>query len=264
VTFQTCTSTERQQWVANGHANFEGVYNKAHDNFCFNVEFPDTSGSGVILESDADGDCNNEHDNIETFMPKPEVGAGAAGASSKQLVNYQQFGRCMDVPHGGTYNWTAPMISWPCKQSPDPSVLPAWNEVWYLPTITAPATSASGKINAKNGTSTYCLQGPASKTAPDQHVILAQTCGSGANQTWTVYGETHDENTRYHIVNNYGYCLAPSVAATDGYYDWATGNTNNDISNILVQACSNTAGQKWNAPPLPVDSIPLKDLDEIG
>ncbi|MEO8093951.1 MAG: hypothetical protein ABI632_03355, partial [Pseudolysinimonas sp.] len=50
------------------------------------------------------------------FAPTSQVGAGAAGYNTHQIVSYKEFGRCADVT-GENINATY-MISYPCKQDP--------------------------------------------------------------------------------------------------------------------------------------------------
>jgi hypothetical protein len=263
VELRACVSPAplRQRWSANDWANFEGTANGVdRDGFCFNVQQPG-SPSPVILGSKDTGTCRQRHDTRQTFLPDKTVGAGAAGPKTGQLVNFQQFGRCLDIPHGGTYAWGEPLIAWPCKQTFQPTN-PAtlnWNQRWTLPAFTTGASSTTGKITTTNGTSTYCLQGPASATAASQYVILAQTCGTASAMTWTVSRDTGRYETSYRIMNHYGHCLVPTDPATDPYVD--RGVVTN-AGKIKVAPCTGSTDQKWNAPPDVIKSGPLSDIGE--
>ncbi len=205
VAFQPCGQTTKiqQQWSLNNAANFQGTNNGSDANGpCFDVQNQNTIGSLIVL-----GDCGNGtngqlYDNIKNWAPDAAVGAGAAGASSGQLVNFNQFGRCLDVTENNiTYGY---LIDWPCKQAPDPANV-SWNQHWQLPTIASGATSGTGIIttNYSNNGTLYCLKSPGS-TAAGQYVNPTTTgcpqngarTGS-ANLTWTVYGKTSDYATSF-------------------------------------------------------------------
>lgn len=257
VTFQPCASTTepRQQWSINDSANFEGTTNgQTLDGFCFNVQTPNTPGSFVVLGTGAN--CRKGYDNIETFQPEAAVGAGAAGAAAGQLVNFSQFGRCLDVTEQNV-NF-AYLIAWPCKQAPDPTKV-AWNQKWALPVIPEKASSATGRITTNPG-SLYCLQSPGS-TAAGQYV-RSVACPAGdppENMTWTVFGDTGSYASSYRIQDHHGYCLAPTDPAAMPPDLYPKGQV---ISKIVVTACTGSTLQKWNAPPNIQQSLPLKDVGE--
>jgi hypothetical protein len=249
----------KQRWSANAQANFEGTADgRTPDGYCFNVTQPGTPGK-VILGSGGAGTCYGWGDPKQTFLPEAAVGAGAAGPKTRQLVNFKQFGRCLDVPNNAAYFPAGgSLIAWPCKQAFEPADLTAigWNQQWTLPAIVAGATSATGHITAQDGANTYCLLSPVAQTSADQHVALAQTCGTASTMTWTVYGETGRYEDGYRIMNHYGYCMAVTDPATDAF------DAGRGISNIKVEPCTDSTGQKWNAPPDVVESGPLSEVSE--
>jgi len=258
VKFQPCASTTipQQQWSTNDSANFEGTADGVTlDGFCFNVQTANSAGSFVILGTVDKGGCRRGYDNIQAFSPDAAVGAGAAGASSGQLVNLSQFGRCVDVTEqNANANY---LIAWPCKQAPDPTNI-AWNQKWALPAITT-GSSATGQITTKPST-TYCLLSPGS-TAPGQYVTI-EPCPGGStplDMTWTVYGNTGTYETSYRIKDGYGNCLAPTDP-TEQPPDFHSKGS--EISKITVATCSGSTLQKWNAPPNILQSLPLKDIGE--
>ncbi len=261
VKFQACASTTspQQQWSINDSANFEGTNDGIGLNgLCFNVQSQNVPGSFVVLGSVSGSDCRQGYDNIETFSPDASVGAGAAGPGSGQLVDFSQFGRCLDVTEqnvGASY-----LIAWPCKQAPDPSNI-TWNQKWTLPAISATTGSGTGRITTtKPSSGTYCLQSPGS-TAAGQYVRVVLCPGSTpVNMTWTVYGDTGSYETGYRIKDGYGNCLSPTDPdATPP--DFYTGG-GQQISKIVVATCSGSTLQKWNAPPNILQSLPLKDIGE--
>jgi Ricin-type beta-trefoil lectin domain len=258
VKFQPCATTTipQQQWSINDSANFEGTADGITlDGSCFNVQTPNSAGSFVILGTVGKGSCRRGYDNIEAFSPEASVGAGAAGSGSGQLVNFSQFGRCMDVTEQSVSSNF--LIVWPCKQAPDPSYV-AWNQKWALPAITT-GSSATGRITTQPS-STYCLQSPGTTTA-GQYVVV-EPCPSGStplNMTWTVFGNTGTYETSYRIKDGYGYCLSPTDPNDEPPDFYSKGS---EISKVVVEPCSGSTLQKWNAPPNILQTLPLKDIGE--
>jgi hypothetical protein len=260
VQFQPCASTTRpqQQWSLNDSANFEGTADGATlDGYCFNVQSPNVAGSFVILGSVSASTCHRGYDNVETFSPEASVGAGAAGASSGQLVDFNEFGRCLDVTEQNvSFGY---LIAWPSKQAPDPANV-TWNQKWALPAVAAGSASGTGRITTSPPSGRYCLQSPGS-TAAGQYVQVAP-CPTGStplSMTWTVYQDTGTYETSHRIKDGYGYCLSPTdPTATPGDF-YPRGQ---QISKIVVAACSGSTLQKWNAPPNVLQSLPLKDIGE--
>ncbi len=253
VRFQPCAAVlkPQQQWSINDSANFMGTTDgDTLDDYCFNAQTPGSAGSFVILSRTT---CDQAYNNVATFNPEATVGAGAAGASSNQLVNYQQFGRCLDVTeHQVSYGY---LIAWPCKQAPDPTNV-SWNQKWLLPAILPGAPSSVGRITTNPSSTLYCLRSPGSIAANKYvEVIVCPTGPLPLNMTWTVYGNTGDYATSYRIRDSYGFCLAPSGPA-DLYPKGLL------VSKIVVATCGSTTAQKWNAPADLKESLPLQDIGE--
>jgi Ricin-type beta-trefoil lectin domain len=257
VVFQPCatTTSPQQQWSINDSANFEGTTDgKTLDGYCFHVQTPDTPGSFVVLSTS----CHGGYDNIQTFQPEPPVGAGAAGPDANQLVNFNEFGRCLDVTE---QNVNYPyLIAWPCKQAPDPANV-LWNQKWALPAIAATATEATGPITTKPAAGLYCLQSPGSIAAGQY--VLSVLCplvgGTPPEMTWTVRTGTGSYATSYRIEDSSGFCLTftdPAATPADLY------PRGKQISKIVVATCDGSTAQKWNAPPNILQSLPLKDVGE--
>lgn len=260
VQFQPCADITKpqQQWSLNDSANFEGTANGSTlDGFCFNVQTPDLSGSLVVLGGTSGSTCRGGNDNRQTFSPEGSVGAGAAGASAGQLVNFKQFGRCIDVTNqqvGSAY-----MIVWPCKQAPDPANV-SWNQKWKLPVVDAGTGRGTGAITTAPSGGPYCLQSPQS-TAAGRYVDIAK-CPTGTmpqKMTWTVRTDTGAYPTDYTITDASGYCLAPTDPKAQPPDLFSNGQ---QISKLVVAACNGSTMQKWNAPPNIVQSVALKDLRE--
>lgn len=250
VTFQPCAATTqpRQQWGFNDSANFEGTSDgQGLDGYCFNVSNPDTEGSTVVVRKGG-GACYRAYNNVSTFSPEAAVGAGAAAASTNQLVNYGQFGRCLDVTeHNVNFKY---LIVWPCKQAPDPSRV-SWNQKW--------AVSAAGLISTKPST-TKCLKSPLS-TAPGQFVTLVDcSAATGAATKWTVHGLTAQYATSYTIVDAGGNCLAATDPAASPAREMYPKGAK--ISPVIVVACTGSTLEKWNADPDTLKASPLRDIAE--
>jgi hypothetical protein len=258
VKFQSCaaTTSPQQQWSINDSANFEGTSNGSTlDGYCFNVQNPNTAGSFVILGSGTT--CHKAYDTIETFSPEAAVGAGASGAEAGQIVNFSQFGRCVDVTEQNVlYSY---LIVWPCKQAPDPANL-TWNQVWSAPDVAPGDSSATGAIFTTKLGVKYCLRTPGGP-GPGLYVTV-NPCPVGAitpDLTWTVYTDTGVYATSYVIRDNDGDCLQatdPTASPPDLY------PKGQSISKIIVATCNGSTLQKWNAPPNILNPLPLKDISE--
>jgi Ricin-type beta-trefoil lectin domain len=257
VQFQPCATTTRpqQQWSINDSANFEGTTDgKTLDGYCFHVQTPNTPGSFVVLSTS----CHGAYDNIQTFQPEPPVGAGASGPDANQLVNFSQFGRCLDVTEQNV-NY-AYLIAWPCKQAPDPANI-TWNQKWALPAIVGTATEATGPITTSPKAGLYCLRSPESVAAGQyvRSIPCPLTGGTPTDMLWTVHADTGSYATSYRIEDSSGYCLSytdPDAIPPDLYPKGKL------ISKIIVATCSGATAQKWNAPPNILQSSPLKDVGE--
>ncbi|RZU49150.1 ricin-type beta-trefoil lectin protein [Krasilnikovia cinnamomea] len=259
----TSPAAARQQWSANDVANFMGTSDGTSlDNFCFNVLQPDTVGSTVVLGTG--GNCWGDYDNKQTFQPDPAVGAGAAGAATGQLVNYEQFGRCLDVTEKNT--GAGYLIAWPCKQAPNPNNV-GWNQRWKLPAVGGTSNTGTGPITVTVGGREYCLKSPGSTNA----YPTVTACPSGtlpAELTWTVYGDTGTYATSYQIVDGAhpttaGLCLAAAdlKATPPQLYDPAR-YKGPPIARIVLRTCDGKAAQKWNAPADLSLPTPLRDVHE--
>lgn len=256
LAMQPCAAVTapRQQWSMNDTANFEGTGDgRTLDGMCFTVKSPDTEGSVVVVSPS----CGGPYDDVRTFLPEAAAGAGASGASSGQLVNFNQFGRCLDVTEQNVnYGY---LIDWPCKQVPDPSLI-TWNQRWALPQIDAKTGTGTGRIITSPAAGTpYCLTSPGS-TATGRYVTVAPCpATSTPATTWTVSSRTGSYDTSYRITDFSGNCLQPTDpgAATPDLYNAAS-----KVSKIVLAACSGSTMQKWNAPPN-IDQPSIKDTHEL-
>lgn len=122
-----------------------------------------TVGTPVLLQT-----CdNNPSSPQQTWQPDPTVGDGASApppATNFQLVNYLQFGRCLDVSNATPNN---PLISYPCKQNPYPNAV-RWNQRWNFD----PSTGWLSTNDTDNGTQ-YCAY-----PVTDGSQVLLTPCAS--------------------------------------------------------------------------------------
>jgi hypothetical protein len=225
----------RQRWSYNDWRNFEGTTDGVSLNgLCLN------NAAGVLrLGGTADGKCRGNVDRVQSLSPDAAVGAGAAGPAADQLVNFEQFGRCLDVPQNyldetGEAFWPYTMV-YPCKQAPDPAGV-SWNQRWKLP-----AVGTAGPIYTTHPTKgRYCVTPPSAQTDP--LLITANPCPIGqripARMLWVVNGREDDLTKSYRVQDYLGRCLASS-----NLYIGSLANK------AVVDTCSAARIQKWNASP---------------
>ncbi|MBL7253271.1 RICIN domain-containing protein [Paractinoplanes lichenicola] len=281
VTFVDCDATKRTQiWSLNNRDNFEGTTDGVNPNGkCFNVDWT-TLPPRLLINNVIAGNANRvagtqgdgtdgtpcsgtsgDYTKYKTFFPDASAGTGAAGDVTKQLVNYDQFGRCLDVT--GNNVGSAFLVVFPCKQAPNKVI--QWNQVWFLPAVAVGSTSAQGRVylKAADGITTYCLYSPGS-TAWGQYVRVALCNLSSAipaNQLWTRSVFTGISQTSYRIESTFGtsatapYCIMPSP--TD-YWDQFSAM---HISKLVLGACTGSNLQKWNASPSILSSV-VSDYQE--
>jgi type II secretory pathway pseudopilin PulG len=244
----------RQAWSFDDSARLVGSNKQGTnvDSYCFKVASTTTNGSGLYLITPTSS-CS-------TWSADANVGAGAAASAAGRavgmLVNYQQFGRCLDVTEQNiTYGY---MIAWPCKQNPDMSNV-TWNQRYTLPALPSgtnglDSNKAVGVITTTKTGTVYCLQSP--QVVGAGNYVNPKACVTGQNnQQWTVYGRTASYATSYQIVDGTGkYCLQPDPS--DLY------STGASIAKIKVATCNGSTLQKWNASKNVTDALALKDLNE--
>jgi len=212
-----------QLWSWTGDQTWRGVTNSlAPSNSCLL-----TSGSTPDKFLRVDDACGTG------FSPTPALGAGAASYGTKQIVNYQEFGRCMDVTNeqiGYSH-----MIIYPCKQDPGGTGSELrWNHKWYY---TEPATEVASVGNQQihvfdAGGNKRCLQ------TATKYPKFEGCSNNNTSQRWTRYGKTGSTATSYIFTDNAGRCL--TADSGDKF--------NNLWSKLTVAACDGSLRQKWNAP----------------
>jgi hypothetical protein len=245
VRLQPCgnPTLPQQQWSFDFASGMIGTDDgKQINNNCLSVDQPDTPGSNIKINDKSGGlgngnpACDTNYPNdVQSWNPQPAVGAGGAVLPvTRQVVNYGQFGRCLDVT---LEDVTIPYdIVFPCKQAPDPTDRD-WNQQWNLP-------DGVGQITNDTPSGRYCLtQLPAGSSPRYIRVTPCQPWATGDTITWRVRGkdtQTYDERYRVEGTGAYqGYCLTV-------FPDDAWGQQG---AKVGIAACSGDRLQKWNAEP---------------
>jgi len=180
----------------------------------------------------------------QAWIPARAVGAGAA--EPPQLINYYEFGRCLDVTNQNVNE--NHLISFPCKQNPNP-VAVRWNQKFVMPSIATDASSAVGRITTPAPSGTNCLTSPMTNGG----LVVVDPCNGSSSQVWTVYGGSSSlrYSTKYTIVDSGGRCLG--LTDPVGSEAWSA---------IDVEPCTGDTEHKWNAA-ANLNSSVLQDLTEL-
>ncbi|WP_185740573.1 ricin-type beta-trefoil lectin domain protein [Homoserinimonas aerilata] len=235
VQLQTCrTDATRynQLWSWEGSHTWVGQKNPISDgtsDWCMS-RADSKAGSYYYLQVKRGG-CT-------TFAPDPAAGAGAASYDTNQVVNYEQFGRCLDVT-GGQINSTY-MIAYPCKQDPRGGTAGInWNHKWSYQEPDEGQTSRLDqqifvKVNNDNNQK-RCLETP---SGAGKYPVF-KTCNSNsAAQKWDRVYDTGEYSGSYLFIDRDGRCL--SADPSDRH--------DNVWAKITVATCNASELQKWNAP----------------
>ncbi|WP_127782044.1 ricin-type beta-trefoil lectin domain protein [Rhodococcus sp. X156] len=181
----------------------------------------------------------------QAYTAQPTVGAGAAGLGSKQLVNFGDFGRCLDVPNkDAAGDGSSFMIIYPCKQKLD--LVDEWNQK-FTPSTTINATKPTQvqwRTTPPNS-SAYCLKSP---RADKQAVTVARCATNDPGQTWTYYTTQAADGTELAYGDKFtirdsanpGLCLGEGPARYD---------SSPPSYKVIVSACDGSPLQKWNSDP---------------
>ena len=250
----TNCSPWNQQWSVDDSAHLEGAKTDKSDidGWCINAA-TQTDAQAIVLATCA----GSVTDTKQTWVPAPSAGAGMAGATNSQLVNYKQFATCLDVT--GQDPTSTYLIIYTCKQNPSPSKV-AWNQKFApSPVLGTAPTKVLLKTTYTDG-SVYCLTSPLTTTG---YVRVTKPCPSsvasaGSQFVWTVY-QTQDVSgndlpyaQKYTIVDSQGHCLSPGPN---------TDLLNGQYYKIYTSVCDGTTSQKWNANPS-IDTSKLQNTHE--
>lgn len=218
-----CDGGAHQKWAYNDGGRIE-VTRPDASRLSGRCVTPVALAAGAALTMAADCGAAQE------WTPSSTVGAGAAGDVTGQLVNFGEYGRCLDVTNQDV-GWPY-LIDFPCKADPTHPVL--WNQRFTYDDDT-------GRIVTPAPTGDHCLR---TASVPGG-VVLAVPCSlSDPAQQWTKHGATGMRLTAYTVVDGNGRCLSlgPPGAVSGGLAQWST---------IVAAPCDGSRVQKWNAPPQP-------------
>ena len=264
--FQTCGVSPvipyYQRWSLNDSSNFQNTASNGTDlgKLCMHAKAGGTKGAFMELTS-----CGGAADNTRTFAPDATVGAGAADAPD-QLVNFQQFGRCVDVTN---FNVNLGfLIVWPCKQAPVITGV-GWNQRFVVPFAPGKKGTVSGRITTYDSTNkkTYCLT--TFTPGGSSHFVTMKTCPAptASNEDkkaveWKVSYQEGTYGTSYVIVDANDRCLSPTdlddpKLPADDIFKGST-----VVSKLTTAVCNGGKLQKWNAPANIANPTPLKDVGE--
>jgi hypothetical protein len=275
-TFQTCVTDgtsstypyasgqQVQEWGFNDSGHFaaalsDGTVTNGSGGTCLDPSGATSTSQPTTTVALVTVSCDGVTFGYTAWNPDPQVGAGKAGGNTtglpgtptQQYVNYQEFGRCLDVT-GQNVN-ADHLIDYPCKQAPNSGTL-TWNQLWTWTAV----SSGYGKFYTTYSGTQYCLTAPASPSI----YITTTPCGGSVpnNQLWRPTGNTGSYTTSY-LLQSKSYvdssgnpeCMAASTLPSG---DLTTGS-----SNIVVLPCSGSLAQKWNAP-ANAPATGLGDLEE--
>src|SRR6202035_512637 len=131
------TGNAADQWGVNDNAGIQGVATTGGgpNSWCLNNPMGAGGYAAGTVQPATVVSCQGNYSSYYSWQLAPSVGAGAAApsgtnliGSTNQLFNYQQFGRCMDVTDQQT--GYAYLIDFECKQFPDTTHCPTWNQHW--------------------------------------------------------------------------------------------------------------------------------------
>ncbi|WP_432978038.1 RICIN domain-containing protein [Dactylosporangium sp. CA-233914] len=260
VQFQKCGSPTipyYQRWNLNDGSSFQSTNTAGTGlgSLCFHAKSASTAGAFVELIG-----CGGS-DNTRTFAPEASVGAGAAGPPY-QLVNFKQFGRCIDVTNFDTT--LGYLIVWPCKQAPNP-INVGWNQRWTIPSTGTGLGSITGQIKTDDNTrtyKTYCLT--TYEPGASTHFVTVKVCPATTDKStlWTVSYQESTYGSSFVIKDYTGRCLSPAnlddpkLPAGDIFKGSTT------VSKLTMADCDGSKLQKWNAPANIEDPTPLKNIGE--
>lgn len=242
---QTPTVT-RMQWGVNDDGHFAEALSTGLSNNCID-NGNRTAGAPVLLKI-----CTGGVDSVsQIFIAKYGFGAGKAGNTTSQLVNFGATSRCLDVTNQNVSS--SFLILYTCKQTLASGGV-NWNQRWAQVAV----GDGTVQLVTNNGTA-YCLTSP---VTVGKYVTVTKCPSKPAStsraQKWVVNQDADTNNnplplkTMYTIVDSYGNCLDSS---SELY-----GASASPI--LVVSPCNGLATQKWNANPDPLSSK-MTNLHEV-
>ncbi|MBV9820871.1 MAG: RICIN domain-containing protein [Actinobacteria bacterium] len=237
-----------QQWSFDDHSSLQAPTSSTAGNgtlsgLCMTVT---SHAAGVPVKLAA---CDNVLTSpTDAWIPSPAVGAGAATSpTSNQWINFQQFGRCINVPNNDPN--ALYIIAPGCKQNPRQASVSANQKFYYDTTRKWFYVTLSG--------TNWCLYSSNTAYAANSTVgrILATRCTSPASgisagqlqwtRTTPATDPTLSYSQQYRFIDTTGLCMSlatmPSVPG-DTY-----GSTFSVWPKLVTATCDLSTLQQWNA-----------------
>lgn len=245
----TGTTRWNQLWSWEAGARWKGENTDItnYGSFCLRAQTSNPTGSKLHT-----GSCGDKVD-WGSFNPDPAVGAGAAGPSTKQVVNFLEFGRCFDVTWASVTH--EHMIIYPCKQDPSGGSKLDWNHKWFYSEPAGEVGSIETTImvrqnNIDDANNRYCLKATSTTTYPK----LDKCNSADPAQKWIRYADTGNYQTSYTFVPkaNASRCIGLGEKFEGAW------------SKMVLTDCTGGLDQKWNAPPENVSASVGNYLESRG
>jgi hypothetical protein len=264
---QTCASTKagaiQQEWSFNTASGFFGTTDgKIINSFCWSIVNPEAISpsppSPVTLNTtsasggNGHSPCNTNYpNNFQTWNPMEQVGPGGAGlpipvaqmygynVHASQLVNFEEFGRCLDVTYSDV---TKPFeVVFQCKQSPTFDATTNWNQAWVTP-----LDGTTGPIFTYSVPKSdfYCLTMPPVGSSP--MLITVTQCSPTAptaDEMWWSRGASTTSPAQNYRIEGLGSWANLCLADLENQQAWQQA----DKAGLLT--CNSDGIQKWNAVP---------------
>ncbi len=276
----SCTSSAVAQWGVDDVGDIEGVETSGSPagqpaGYCLLNPNPNDTSNTVGDATVGTTNCDSGYGNTATWHMSSNVGSGASQPVSPQvfgvtdqLVNFEEFGYCLDVSNQSV---TSPyLIDYMCKQFPDTTDYPAWNQRWCFNQLSTNSSNLpvgvlytpEGQTTCQNPSSPYCLTSPLQTpgSLPSTVWVTVTSCNPQSssqpdNLLWTGWGSNGGSNNDYTWTDYAGHCLEANTLdqaypASPSNEPFTQVNGDDPFSTIQVDTCNGSFEQKWNAPPI--------------
>ncbi len=240
ITLESCSTpvSANQQWSLNANGAFQGTGTTSP--ICLAVR---PTGTDIVAKT-----CSATYDSTAAWLPTPSAGSGGAGASSNQLVNFNQFGQCAQAANdpASPPSTTNPVVLASCAQVARPTAAPPGQQFSFDPIAGKWTTTASGSKCLTRGSANAVTV--ATCTANDPAQVWKDHGAASANQ---LNASQWAFSERYTITDSAGVsCLSLSQASGQPY------------TRITWETCDGSSRQKWNAGGDALQSSTVKNTSE--
>ena len=240
-----------QQWSFDDHSSLQAPTSSSASTGslsgrCMSVA---SHAAGQVVKL---GTCDNSLTSpIDAWIPSPAVGAGAAtDPTSNQWINFQQFGRCINLPNSDTN--ALYIIAPTCKQNPRQASVSPNQKLFYDSTHKWFYLTLSG-VN-------WCLYSTnvAYTTGGTNGRIQVTRCtspayGISASQLQWVHttpstNPTLSYSQQYRFIDSTGLCMSLATMTTVPGDPYANqGNPYGVWPKLVTATCDLSTLQQWNA-----------------